>query len=34
MRRYGQTKTGFVEDALVLAAALAIASPKLVNARH
>jgi Predicted membrane protein len=34
MRRYGQTKTGFVEDALVLAAALAIASPKLVNARR
>ena len=30
----GTAKTGFVEDALVLAAALAIASPKLVNARR
>jgi len=31
MRRYGQTATGFVEDAIVLAAGLAIASPSLVK---
>jgi len=30
MRRYGQTATGFVEDAIVMGSGLAIASPKLV----
>lgn len=29
MRRYGQTATGFVEDAIVLGSALAIANPGL-----
>lgn len=33
MRRYGQTATGFVEDAIVLGSGLAIASPKLVTGR-
>lgn len=30
MRRYGQTATGFVEDAIVLGSGLAIADPSLV----
>lgn len=30
MRRYGQTATGFVEDAIVFGSGLAIANPKLV----
>lgn len=36
MRRYGQTPSGLVEDALVLVTGLAIANPKLVSgfARH
>ena len=29
MRRYGQTATGFVEDAIVLGSGLAIADPSL-----
>ena len=33
MRRYGQTATGLVEDAVVLAGGLAIASPKAVTGR-
>lgn len=33
MRRYGQTATGFVEDAIVLGSGLAIASPSLSKAR-
>lgn len=33
MRRYGQTATGFVEDAVVLASGLAIASPNLVSSQ-
>lgn len=32
MRRYGQTATGFVEDAIVSGAGLAIANPRLVGA--
>jgi hypothetical protein len=32
MRRYGQTATGFVEDAIVLGSGLVIASPSLVKA--
>ena len=31
MRRYGQTGTGFVEDAIVLGAGLVIADPRLVR---
>ncbi|MCW2336803.1 putative membrane protein [Sphingobium sp. B2D3A] len=31
MRRYGQTATGFVEDALVLGSGLAIASPSVAG---
>jgi hypothetical protein len=31
MERYGQTATGFVEDALVLATGLAAADPRLVG---
>lgn len=31
MRRYGQTATGFVEDAIVFGSGLAIANPKLVE---
>lgn len=34
MRRYGQTATGFVEDAVVLASGLAIASPNMVRGQH
>lgn len=30
MRRYGQTATGFVEDAIVFGSGLAIANPKLI----
>lgn len=30
MKRYGQTATGFVEDAIVFASGLAIANPKLI----
>lgn len=30
MRRYGQTATGFVEDALVFGSGLAIANPRLI----
>ncbi len=33
MRRYGQTATGFVEDAIVLGSGLAIASPSLAMTR-
>ncbi|WEK05445.1 MAG: DUF4126 domain-containing protein [Candidatus Devosia phytovorans] len=33
MRRYGQTKTGLVEDALVAGAGLAIANPRLVGSK-
>lgn len=33
MGRFGQTATGFVEDALVFGAGLAVANPKLVGAR-
>jgi len=33
MRRYGQSASGFVEDALVFGAGLAIANPRLVGAR-
>lgn len=33
MRRYGQTASGFVEDALVLGSGLAIASPSLTARR-
>lgn len=33
MRRYGQTATGFVEDAIVLGSGLAIASPSLTGTR-
>ena len=33
MRRYGQTATGFVEDALVAGAGLAIANPSLVDGK-
>jgi len=33
MRRYGQTATGFVEDAVVLGSGLAIASPSLARRR-
>ena len=33
MRRYGQTATGFVEDAIVFGAGLAIANPKLVSGK-
>ncbi len=33
MRRYGQTATGFVEDAIVLGSGLAIASPKMVGGK-
>ncbi|MBB4619660.1 DUF4126 domain-containing protein [Sphingomonas abaci] len=32
MKRYGQTATGFVEDAIVFGSGLAIANPKLVSA--
>ena len=32
MRRFGQTATGFVEDAAVMAGGLAIADPRLVRA--
>ncbi|TVV73333.1 DUF4126 domain-containing protein [Sphingomonas solaris] len=32
MRRYGQTATGFVEDAIVMGSGLAIASPSLAKA--
>lgn len=31
MRRYGQTATGFVEDAIVLASGMAIANPRLAK---
>lgn len=31
MRRYGQTATGFVEDAIVLASGMAIAMPRLTR---
>lgn len=31
MRRYGQTKTGLVEDALVFGTGLAVANPRLVS---
>lgn len=31
MRRYGQTATGFVEDAIVLASGIAIANPRLTR---
>ena len=31
LRRYGQTATGFVEDALVLATGVAAADPRLVK---
>ncbi|MCW2413304.1 MULTISPECIES: DUF4126 domain-containing protein [unclassified Sphingobium] len=34
MRRYGQTATGFVEDALVLGSGLAIASPSVAGAER
>ncbi len=33
MRRYGQTATGFVEDAIVMGSGLAIASPSLLAKR-
>ncbi|MCW1430209.1 DUF4126 domain-containing protein [Novosphingobium sp. JCM 18896] len=33
MRRYGQTATGFVEDAAVLAGGLAVASPRAITGR-
>lgn len=33
MRRYGQTATGFVEDAIVMGSGLAIASPKTVTGK-
>ncbi len=33
MRRYGQTATGFVEDAIVFGSGLAIANPGLVSRR-
>lgn len=33
MRRFGQTATGFVEDAIVFGSGLAIANPKLVGVR-
>jgi len=33
MRRYGQTATGLVEDAIVFASGLAIANPRLVAAK-
>jgi uncharacterized membrane protein len=33
MRRYGQTATGFVEDAIVFGSGLVIASPSLVTAK-
>jgi len=33
MARYGQTATGFVEDAIVFGAGLAIANPKLVSGK-
>lgn len=33
MRRYGQTATGLVEDALVFGSGLAIANPRLLGAR-
>ncbi|SEQ01210.1 Uncharacterized membrane protein [Devosia sp. YR412] len=33
MRRYGQTATGLVEDALVAGAGLAIANPRLVSGK-
>ncbi|MEP9402738.1 DUF4126 domain-containing protein [Sphingomonas sp. VNH70] len=32
MRRYGQTATGFVEDAIVLGSGIAVANPRLVGA--
>lgn len=32
MRRFGQTASGFVEDAIVFGSGLAIANPKLVSA--
>jgi len=31
MRRYGQTATGFVEDAIVMGSGIAIADPRLVS---
>ncbi|TKD51540.1 DUF4126 domain-containing protein [Sphingomonas baiyangensis] len=34
MRRYGQTATGFVEDAIVFGSGLSIASPSLVAGRR
>ena len=33
MRRYGQTTTGFVEDAIVFGAGLAIANRRLVSGK-
>ena len=33
MRRYGQTTTGFVEDAIVFGAGLAIANPRLISSK-
>lgn len=33
MRRYGQTATGFVEDAIVFGSGLAIANPRLVSGK-
>ena len=34
MRRYGQTATGFVEDALVLSTGIVVANPDLLPDRH
>jgi len=31
MRRYSQTTTGFVEDAIVMGSGIAIADPRLVS---
>lgn len=31
MKRYGQTATGFVEDAIVFGSGIAIANPRLIG---
>jgi len=33
MRRFGQTKSGLVEDAIVFAGGMAIANPKLMGVK-